>query len=111
MFHRIIDVKDHSFSFNSETDLLLFNSNYYIGNVKKRSSYDKGNFTVFFHFENNEISKEGLRVSRDNFAYKEYGMKFMLAPSSARALHEKALLKLHGMRKLTGSPRFGGTLF
>nr|GEX13839.1 hypothetical protein [Tanacetum cinerariifolium] len=53
----------------------------------------------------------GLTVSRDNIAYKEYGMRFMLAPRSARALHEKALLKLHGMRKLPGSPSFGGTLF
>ncbi|GJY23900.1 hypothetical protein Tco_0397558 [Tanacetum coccineum] len=34
----------------------------------------------------------------------------MLAPRSAKALHEKALLKLHGMRKLPGSPSFGGTL-
>ncbi|GKD96807.1 hypothetical protein Tco_1380704, partial [Tanacetum coccineum] len=53
----------------------------------------------------------GLRVSRDNFAYKEYGMRLMLAPRSARSLHEKSLLKLHGMRKLPGSPSFGGTLF
>ncbi|GKB48597.1 hypothetical protein Tco_0899350, partial [Tanacetum coccineum] len=35
----------------------------------------------------------------------------MLAPRSAKASHEKALLKLHGMRKLPGSPSFGGTLF
>ncbi|GJR92559.1 hypothetical protein Tco_0264733 [Tanacetum coccineum] len=35
----------------------------------------------------------------------------MLASRSAKALHEKALLKLHGMRKLPGSPSFGGTLF
>nr|GEV53682.1 hypothetical protein [Tanacetum cinerariifolium] len=44
----------------------------------------------------------GLKVSRDNFTYKEYGMRLMLAPRSAKALHEKALLKLHGMRKLPG---------
>ncbi|GKD27907.1 hypothetical protein Tco_1234121, partial [Tanacetum coccineum] len=31
----------------------------------------------------------GLRVLRDNFAYKEYGIRLMLAPRSARALHEK----------------------
>nr|GEV83953.1 retrovirus-related Pol polyprotein [Tanacetum cinerariifolium] len=53
----------------------------------------------------------GLRVLSDNFAYKEYGMRLMLAPRSAKALHEKALLKLHGMRKLLGSPSFGRTLF
>nr|GEW80902.1 retrovirus-related Pol polyprotein from transposon TNT 1-94 [Tanacetum cinerariifolium] len=47
----------------------------------------------------------GLRVSRDNFAYKKYGMRLMLAPRFARALHEKALLKLHGMRKLPGKVR------
>nr|GEV19392.1 hypothetical protein [Tanacetum cinerariifolium] len=85
-----IDVKDPSFSSNSEIELFLFNSNYFIDSVKKR---------------------EGLRVSRDNFTYKEYGMRFMLSPRSARALHEKALLKLHGMGKLPRSLSFGGTLF
>ncbi|GJU90002.1 hypothetical protein Tco_1302425 [Tanacetum coccineum] len=35
----------------------------------------------------------------------------MLAPRSAKALQEKVLLKLHGIRKLPGSPSFGGTLF
>ncbi|GJZ34477.1 hypothetical protein Tco_0580294, partial [Tanacetum coccineum] len=53
----------------------------------------------------------GLRVSRDNFAYKEYGIRLMLAPRSAKALQEKILLKLHGIRKLPGSLSFGGTLF
>nr|GEY34662.1 retrovirus-related Pol polyprotein from transposon TNT 1-94 [Tanacetum cinerariifolium] len=48
--------------------------------VKKRSSQDKRNFTVFFHFENNETGRKGLRVSRDNFEYNEYGMRLMLAP-------------------------------
>ncbi|GKF24538.1 hypothetical protein Tco_0076860 [Tanacetum coccineum] len=79
--------------------------------VKKRSSKDNGNFTVLFHFENNKINREGLSVSRDNFEYKEYGMRLMLALRSAKALHEKALLKLLGMRKLLLSPSFGGTLF
>ncbi|GKC77960.1 hypothetical protein Tco_1128734 [Tanacetum coccineum] len=53
----------------------------------------------------------GLRVLRDSFAYKEYGIRLMLAPRSAKALQEKVLLKLHGIRKLPGSPSFGGTLF
>ncbi|GJS65554.1 hypothetical protein Tco_0680118 [Tanacetum coccineum] len=35
----------------------------------------------------------------------------MLAPRSAKALQEKVLLKLHGIRKLLGSLSFGGTLF
>ncbi|GJW05597.1 hypothetical protein Tco_1568020 [Tanacetum coccineum] len=35
----------------------------------------------------------------------------MLAPRSAKALQEKVLLILHGIRKLPGSPSFGGTLF
>ncbi|GJS96299.1 hypothetical protein Tco_0803267 [Tanacetum coccineum] len=35
----------------------------------------------------------------------------MLAPRSAKALHEKVLLKLHGIRKLPGSLCLGGTLF
>nr|GEZ17355.1 hypothetical protein [Tanacetum cinerariifolium] len=53
----------------------------------------------------------GLRVLRDSFAYKEYGIRLMLAPRSAKALHEKVLLKLHGIRKLYGSLSFDGTLF
>nr|GEY60354.1 reverse transcriptase [Tanacetum cinerariifolium] len=44
----------------------------------------------------------GLRVSRDSFAYKEYDIRLMLAPRSAKALQEKVLLKLHGIRKLHG---------
>ncbi|GJY68658.1 hypothetical protein Tco_0471640 [Tanacetum coccineum] len=45
----------------------------------------------------------GLRVSRDNFAYKEYGIRLMLAPRSTKALQEKFLLNYHGIRKLPGS--------
>nr|GEX49346.1 hypothetical protein [Tanacetum cinerariifolium] len=52
----------------------------------------------------------GLRVSRDSFAYKEYGIRLMSAPRSAKALQEK-VLKLHRIRKLLGSSSFGGTLF
>ncbi|GJY75948.1 hypothetical protein Tco_0481064 [Tanacetum coccineum] len=49
----------------------------------------------------------GLRVLRDNLAYSEYGIRLMLAPRSAKALQEKVLLKLHGIRKLPGSPSLG----
>ncbi|GJU31095.1 ribonuclease H-like domain-containing protein [Tanacetum coccineum] len=35
-----------------------FNSNNCISSVKKWSSQDEGNFTVFFHFENNEIGRK-----------------------------------------------------
>ncbi|GJV42011.1 hypothetical protein Tco_1420451 [Tanacetum coccineum] len=35
----------------------------------------------------------------------------MLAPRSAKALQEKVLLKLHGIRKLSRSSSLGGTLF
>ncbi|GJU37437.1 hypothetical protein Tco_1185791 [Tanacetum coccineum] len=52
----------------------------------------------------------GLRVSRDSSAYSEYRIRLMLAPRSAKALQEKVLLKLHGIRKLPGSPSLGGTL-
>ncbi|GKA17502.1 hypothetical protein Tco_0697339 [Tanacetum coccineum] len=45
----------------------------------------------------------GLRISSDNLAYSEYGIRLMLAPRSAKALQEKVLLKLHGIRKLLGS--------
>ncbi|GJY34813.1 hypothetical protein Tco_0419282 [Tanacetum coccineum] len=106
-----VDIKDHSFSSNSKIELFLFNSNNCISSVKKRSSQDEGNFAVFFHFENNEISRKGLRALRDSFAYKEYGIRLMLTPRLAKALQEKVLLKLHGIRKLSGSLSFGGTLF
>ncbi|GJZ28825.1 hypothetical protein Tco_0573472 [Tanacetum coccineum] len=35
----------------------------------------------------------------------------MLAPRSAKALQEKVLLNVQGIRKLLGSPSLGGTLF
>ncbi|GJU33979.1 hypothetical protein Tco_1182333 [Tanacetum coccineum] len=37
VFHRRIDVKDHSFSPNSEIELFLFNSDHCIGSVEKMS--------------------------------------------------------------------------
>nr|GEX40615.1 hypothetical protein [Tanacetum cinerariifolium] len=79
--------------------------------VKKGSSQDERNFAIFFRFKNNKIGRKGLRVSRDSFAYKEYGIRLMLAPRSAKALQEKVLLIFHGIRKLSGSPSFDGTLF
>ncbi|GJW49403.1 hypothetical protein Tco_0090754 [Tanacetum coccineum] len=48
----------------------------------------------------------GLTVLRDSFAYKEYDIRLMRAPRLAKALQEKVLLKLHGIRKLLGS-QFG----
>nr|GEU69272.1 hypothetical protein [Tanacetum cinerariifolium] len=48
----------------------------------------------------------GLRALRDNFAYREYGMRLILALRSDKALQEKVLLKVHRMRKLPGSPNF-----
>nr|GEY31368.1 retrovirus-related Pol polyprotein from transposon 17.6 [Tanacetum cinerariifolium] len=79
--------------------------------VKKRSSQDEGNFAFFFHFKNNEISRKGLRVSRDSSAYKEYGIRLTQAPRTDRGLQENILLKLYGIRNLPGSLSFGGTLF
>nr|GEU95079.1 zf-CCHC domain-containing protein/DUF4219 domain-containing protein/UBN2 domain-containing protein [Tanacetum cinerariifolium] len=38
------------------------------------------------------ITKSRGRVSKDNFAYREYGTRLMLAPRSAKALQEKVLL-------------------
>ncbi|GKD39084.1 hypothetical protein Tco_1259291, partial [Tanacetum coccineum] len=111
VFNGRVDIKDHSFSPNSKIELFLFNSNHSISSVKKGSFQDERNFAIFFHFENNEISREGLRVLRDSFAYKEYGIRLMMAPRSARALQEKVLLKLHEIRKLLRSSSLGGTLF
>ncbi|GKA99010.1 hypothetical protein Tco_0826947 [Tanacetum coccineum] len=91
-----IDVKDHSFSSNTEIELVLFNSNYCIGTIPIGYWNDQS--------ANPTLILVGLRVLRDNFGYKEYDIRLMLVKRSARALHEKALLKLHGMRKLLGSP-------
>ncbi|GJU66053.1 hypothetical protein Tco_1252312 [Tanacetum coccineum] len=111
MFNGRVDIKDHSFSPNFEIELFLFNSNHCISSVKKGSSQDERNFAILFRFENNKVSREGLRVSRDSLAYKEYDIRLMLAPRSTRALQEKVLLKLHGIRKLLGSSSLGETLF
>ncbi|GJR31448.1 hypothetical protein Tco_1107680 [Tanacetum coccineum] len=46
----------YSSKISSMTSILKHVSSF---DVKKRSSQDKGNFTVFFHFENNEIDSEG----------------------------------------------------
>nr|GEU32544.1 retrovirus-related Pol polyprotein from transposon TNT 1-94 [Tanacetum cinerariifolium] len=51
----------------------------------------------------------GLRVSGYSFAYKEYGIRLMLASRSAKALQEK-VLKLHGIRKLTGLSEGGSAV-
>ncbi|GJV73860.1 hypothetical protein Tco_1493855 [Tanacetum coccineum] len=63
-FDLVIGVKDSFLKIirsvpTPKIELLLFDSNYCIGSVKKRSFQDKGNFTVFFHFENNEIGTKG----------------------------------------------------
>nr|GEY12025.1 reverse transcriptase domain-containing protein [Tanacetum cinerariifolium] len=48
-----------------------------------------GNLAIFFHFENNKIGWEGLRVLIDNLAYNKYVIRLILAPRSAKALQEK----------------------
>nr|GEV08101.1 ribonuclease H-like domain-containing protein [Tanacetum cinerariifolium] len=80
-YYRRVIIKVNSFSPNSKIDLFLFNSNNCISSVKKGSSQDERNFAIFFYFENNIIGRKGLRVSRDSFAYKEYGIRLMLASS------------------------------
>ncbi|GJU63093.1 reverse transcriptase domain-containing protein [Tanacetum coccineum] len=105
-----VNINDHSFSPNSKIELFLFNSNNCISSVKKGSSQNEGNFVVFFYFENNEIGRKmNLPTSTSIFSAIPTGL--MLAPRLAKALQEKVLLKLHGIRKLPGSPSFGGTLF
>nr|GEV96070.1 hypothetical protein [Tanacetum cinerariifolium] len=42
---------------------------------------------------------------------REYGIRLMLAPRSAKALQEKVLLNVEGIRKLPGSPSLDGILF
>nr|GEV15522.1 hypothetical protein [Tanacetum cinerariifolium] len=53
----------------------------------------------------------GLRVLRDSFAYRKYGIRLMIAPTSAKAFQEKVLPKVQGIRKLLRSLSLGGTLF
>ncbi|GKE77021.1 hypothetical protein Tco_1543141, partial [Tanacetum coccineum] len=76
-------------------ELFLFNSNKYISSVKKWSSQDEGNSTVFFHFENNKISRKG-EFTNFNEHISAIPTGLMLAPRSAKALQEKVLLKLGG---------------
>nr|GEW69890.1 hypothetical protein [Tanacetum cinerariifolium] len=97
VFHRRVDIKDHSFSPNSKIELLLFNSNNYISNMKKRSPQDERNFAIFLHFKNNEIGRKGLRVYKDSFAYKEYGIRLMLHQGSSSS---SSLSKLTGVLEL-----------
>nr|GEX78872.1 ribonuclease H-like domain-containing protein [Tanacetum cinerariifolium] len=54
--------KGHSFSSNSKIKWFLFNSNYCINNVKEGSSQNERNLAIFFHFENNEIGREGYFI-------------------------------------------------
>ncbi|GJU21479.1 hypothetical protein Tco_1154821 [Tanacetum coccineum] len=68
-------------------------------------------FQLFNRITAYQQCEEGLRFLRDNLAYSEYGIRLMLAPRSAKALQEKVLLKLHGIKRLPGSPSLDGTLF
>nr|GEX74525.1 hypothetical protein [Tanacetum cinerariifolium] len=56
--------------------------------VKKRWPQDERNFAIFLHFKNTEIRRQGLRVLRDSFAYKEHGIRLMLAPRSPNMYKE-----------------------
>nr|GEW87524.1 hypothetical protein [Tanacetum cinerariifolium] len=78
-----VDIKDHSFGPNSKIELLLFNSNYCIDCVKKRSFHDKGNSTVFFHFENNKIGKKGefTNFNEHIFSYSKRADNFIFSIS------------------------------
>nr|GEY48986.1 ribonuclease H-like domain-containing protein [Tanacetum cinerariifolium] len=93
---RAVDIKDHSFSPNSKIELFLFTSNYCISSVKKGSSRDERKFAIFFHFENNKIGRKGLIVLRDSFAYKEYGIRLMLAPRMAELSSIRKAAKMLG---------------
>ncbi|GJW95714.1 hypothetical protein Tco_0175386 [Tanacetum coccineum] len=48
----------------------------------------------------------GVRFGRLSFFHTENGMRFMLAPRSAKAKHSSILGNLHGIRNLLGSPSF-----
>ncbi|GJV49068.1 hypothetical protein Tco_1439280 [Tanacetum coccineum] len=44
-------------------------------------------------------------------AYSEYVIRLMLAPRSTKVRHSTEPAKVHGIRKLPGSPNLGGSLF
>ncbi|GKE47025.1 hypothetical protein Tco_1478283, partial [Tanacetum coccineum] len=50
-------------------------------------------------------------VFLESDAYSEYGIRLMLAPRLAKAKHSTEFAKVHGIRKLLGSPSLGGRLF
>nr|GFB66275.1 hypothetical protein [Tanacetum cinerariifolium] len=50
----------------------------------------------------------GDSSGRDSLFHTYNGMRFMLAPRSARAMHSAIPGKSHGMRNLSGSPSFSG---
>nr|GEW40250.1 hypothetical protein [Tanacetum cinerariifolium] len=94
-----IDRKSHSFRANSKVELFLFNTNYCIcGYWNDRSA-------------NLSFILVGLRVLRDSFVYREYGIRLMLVPRSDKGLQEKVLPNVQGIRELSGSLSLGGTLF
>nr|GEV19882.1 hypothetical protein [Tanacetum cinerariifolium] len=75
---RRVDIKDHSFSLNSNIELFLFNSNYCINSVKKGSSQDEKNFAIFFHLENNEIGREDSEEFMNVFMRIDFGSTIRL---------------------------------
>nr|GEY49805.1 hypothetical protein [Tanacetum cinerariifolium] len=50
----------------------------------------------------------GDSLGRESLFHTDNGMRFMLAPRSARAKHSAILRKSHGMRNLPGFPSFSG---
>ncbi|GJV69687.1 hypothetical protein Tco_0584216 [Tanacetum coccineum] len=109
VFHYRIDIENYSFSSNSKVELSLL-TRITAHQCENGTSQNYGTL-LSSSISRIKIDGKGLRVSRDNLAYSEYGIRLMLAPRSAKALQEKVLSKLHGIRKLPGSLSLGGTLF
>nr|GEU84992.1 reverse transcriptase domain-containing protein [Tanacetum cinerariifolium] len=77
-----------------ETSLFLFCSESWDDIITGYWNDRSANLTLIF---------VGLRVLIDNFAYREYGIRLMLAPRSEKALQEKVLMNIQGIRKLLSS--------
>ncbi|GKE57790.1 hypothetical protein Tco_1496975, partial [Tanacetum coccineum] len=88
-------------------ELFLFNSNYCISSVKKGSSQDERKFAIFFHLENNEISKEGLRVLRDSLGGTLFWRKYNAGTKVGQGIAGESFVEVTRNKKTFGVSEFG----
>ncbi|GJQ98871.1 reverse transcriptase domain-containing protein [Tanacetum coccineum] len=66
---------------------------------------------VIERFASSSVMQVGVSLGRDRSFQTEYGIRLMLAPRSAKALHVLNPENSHGIRNRPGSPSFLGNLF